>query len=135
MGHLKGAVQDYEAASKVGRSLAKEGEPLLGKAAAPQWLSYYQRELALYNFAHLDRRMSDYCMDCDMRPVMKGDSLPPTPPLAPLHTISTMTHTGTPPPPYRIQIAIISLLSCCPEEVRHEVDWTACLPDTCTTWY
>ena len=78
MGHLKGAVQDYETAWEVGRSLAKDGEPLLGEAAAPQWLSYYQRELALYNFAHLDRRMSDYCMDRDMHPVMKGDSPPCT---------------------------------------------------------
>ena len=76
MGHLKGAVQDYEAAWEVGRLLAKDGEPLLDKAAAPQWLSYYQRELAVYNFAHLDRRMRDYCMDRDMHPGMKSDISP-----------------------------------------------------------
>lgn len=72
MGHLKAAVRDYEAAWEGARALAAEGRPLLGDAAAAQWLSYYQRELALYSFAHLDRRMAEFCLDRDLHPVMKG---------------------------------------------------------------
>ena len=87
MGYLKGAVEDYEAAWEAGREMTVlHGKPLTSDAAAPQWLSYYQRELALYNYAHLDRRMSDYCLDRDLHPVMKGTLIlnpPPSPLISP----------------------------------------------------
>lgn len=72
MGHLKAAVRDYEVAWENATSLAAENRPLQGDAASAQWLSYYQRELALYSFAHLDQRMADFCLDRDLHPVMKG---------------------------------------------------------------
>ena len=53
------------------------GTTLREEAQSCQWLSFYQRELALYTFAHLDQPTSDYCADRDLHPIMKGAHLCP----------------------------------------------------------
>ena len=48
------------------------GTTLREEAQSCQWLSFYQRELALYMFAHLDQLTVDFCPDRDLHPIMKG---------------------------------------------------------------
>ncbi len=48
------------------------GTKLREEAQGCQWLSFYQRELALYTFAHLDQPTTEFCPDRDLHPIMKG---------------------------------------------------------------
>ena len=74
VGYLQSAVRDYEAAWETAMKVTGAGTKMREEALGCQWLSFYQRELALYTFAHLDRPTSEFCPDRDLHPIMKGAS-------------------------------------------------------------
>ena len=39
-----------------------------------QFLTFYQREMALYARQHTDRPVEDYCLDHDLHPIFKASS-------------------------------------------------------------
>ena len=72
LGYLQSAVRDYEAAWETAVKVTGAGTKLREEAQGCQWLSFYQRELALYTFAHLDQPTTEFCPDRDLHPIMKG---------------------------------------------------------------
>ena len=76
LGHLSAAVRDYETAWETAMKATSAGTKLREEAQSCQWLSFYQRELALYTFAHLDQPTVDFCPDRDLHPILKGASPP-----------------------------------------------------------
>ena len=66
LGSHGAAVKDYESAF----SLASTG---LGEdARSRQFLTFYQREMALYTRSNEGRPVEDYCLDHDLHPVFKA---------------------------------------------------------------
>ena len=67
--HLE-AVKDYESAfSMVASELGED-------ARSRQFLTFYQREMALYARGNADRPVEDYCLDHDLHPVFKASAAP-----------------------------------------------------------
>ena len=60
------AVKDYESAfSMVSADLGED-------ARSRQFLTFYQREMALYTRSNADRPVEDYCLDHDLHPIFKA---------------------------------------------------------------
>ena len=45
-------------------------------ARSRQFLTFYQREMALYTRANADRPVEDYCLDHDLHPIFKAGCCP-----------------------------------------------------------
>ncbi|GAX83792.1 hypothetical protein CEUSTIGMA_g11217.t1 [Chlamydomonas eustigma] len=65
LGYIKEAVRDYEACMSWTKGLATE------ETRAFQYLSFYQKEMALYLYHNLDRGMKDMCLDAETQPLFK----------------------------------------------------------------
>lgn len=65
MGDLIEAVADYE------RCFSVDNASLGEDARSRQFLSFYQREMALYTLARLDDAVANYCVDRDLHPIFK----------------------------------------------------------------
>jgi hypothetical protein len=65
LGYFIEAVRDYE------RAMSVESPDLTDDARSRQFLSFYQREMALYVHARLDTPVADYSLDRDLHPVFK----------------------------------------------------------------
>ena len=64
------AVKDYESAfSMVSSDLGED-------ARSRQFLTFYQREMALYARANVDRPVEEYCLDHDLHPIFKAGYCP-----------------------------------------------------------
>ena len=69
LGNHREAVKDYESAFSV--TSADLGED----ARSRQFLTFYQREMALYTRSNEGRPVEDYCLDHDLHPVFKASPL------------------------------------------------------------
>ena len=56
---------DYE------RAFSMEAPDLGDDARSRQFLSFYQREMALYTLNRLDENVAEYCVDRDLHPIFK----------------------------------------------------------------
>ncbi len=65
LGNHREAVKDYESAFSV--TATDLGED----ARSRQFLTFYQREMALYTRSNESRPVEDYCLDHDLHPVFK----------------------------------------------------------------
>ena len=45
-------------------------------ARSRQFLTFYQREMALYTRSNADRPVEDYCLDHDLHPIFKAGCCP-----------------------------------------------------------
>ena len=59
------AVANYE------RAFSMDNPELSEDARSRQFLSFYQREMALYALLRLDDPVADYCVDRDLHPIFK----------------------------------------------------------------
>ena len=66
LGNHREAVKDYESAFSV--TSTDLGED----ARSRQFLTFYQREMALYTRSNENRPVEDYCLDHDLHPVFKA---------------------------------------------------------------
>jgi len=91
--------------------LRPTGRGVSEDALAFQALSFYQKELALYLYHHLDRPTSTFCMDKDMLPLFKElwcKKAPPTPELLLQYTLQPpITFSPSPPLPSQKESAAI----------------------------
>jgi hypothetical protein len=60
------AVKDYTGAFSLNSS------ELGDDSRSRQFLTFYQREMALYARLHIDRPVEDYCLDHDLHPIFKA---------------------------------------------------------------
>ena len=66
LGHHREAAQDYEKAL-----LAEAGEKAGEETRSQQFLAFYQKELALYAYSHLDLPVRGYSLDQEISPLFK----------------------------------------------------------------
>lgn len=65
VGEFIEAVANYE------RAFSMEVPELGDDARSRQFLSFYQREMALYTLNRLDEPIAEYCLDRDLHPIFK----------------------------------------------------------------
>lgn len=65
MGEFIEAVANYE------RAFSMDNPDLGEDARSRQFLSFYQREMALYGLSRLDDPVAEYCVDRDLHPIFK----------------------------------------------------------------
>lgn len=66
LGNTHEAVKDYESTFSITSSELGED------AKSRQFLTFYQREMALYMRSNIDRPVDEYCLDHDLPPEFKA---------------------------------------------------------------
>ncbi|BDA45969.1 probable UDP-N-acetylglucosamine-peptide N-acetylglucosam at N-terminal half [Coccomyxa sp. Obi] len=107
--HLRGACHHavgefIEAVANYERAFSMDNPDLGEDARSRQFLSFYQREMALYALSRLDDPVADYCVDCDLHPIFKElwcKKLPPTAQLLSVYKLQALPPGGPPPAPPR----------------------------------
>lgn len=108
LGYMREAIKDYQACMSVNKEDASE------ETRSLQYLSFYQKELALYLYSNFDKRASEYCLDCDVQPLFKelwAKKGPPTAELIAQYTPQPMLPMSPPVPPPRPDKEAVTLLS------------------------
>jgi hypothetical protein len=72
LGHASAAAADYNACMNYS---PKPGRVQSEESTMYQYLSFYQRELALYVYHHLDMPVVDFSMDCEIPALFKVTTL------------------------------------------------------------
>lgn len=105
LGYVKNAIKDYEDCL----GFVKSGGNLSEEARSLQFLSFYQKEMALYQYRSLDRNMRDTCLDAELQPLFKelwAKKGPPTAELVAHYTPQPPLPSSLPLPPPRPSIEI-----------------------------
>lgn len=71
LGNVHEAVADYEACLSYQRPTTSTAPPLNEEARSFQYLSFYQKEMALYLYNSLDRLAASFCPDAELMAVFK----------------------------------------------------------------
>ena len=108
LGYMSEAVRDYEECMRVNKPDASE------ETRSFQYLSFYQKEMALYLYSNFDKKTHEYCLDCDIQPLFKelwAKKGPPTAELISQYSPQPLLPMSPPVPPPRVDKESLSRLS------------------------